>query len=66
MGNRDSVPIKVTHAPFIFESRSTFSFTCEITIKPKNRDYASIVSVYRIDVEPGNHSKIIAVRKKKV
>ena len=28
MGNRDSVPVRVTSAPFIFESRGTFSFSC--------------------------------------
>lgn len=66
MGNRDSVPVRVTHAPFVFESRGTFSFSCEIIIKPKNKDYAPITSIYRIDVEPGNHSKIIAVRRKKI
>lgn len=65
MGNRNSVPIKVTHAPFVFESRGTFSFSCEITIKPKNKDYAPITAVYRIDVTPGSHSKFISIRKKK-
>ena len=64
MGERDAKPIRVTHAPFTFESRGTFSFSCEITIKPRNKDYAPITSVYRIDVSPGNHSKIIALKKK--
>lgn len=53
MGERDSKPVKVNRAPFTFESRGTFSFSCEITIKPKNKDYAPLTSIYRIDVTPG-------------
>lgn len=65
MGNRDATPVRVTSKPFTFESRGTFSFTCEITIKPKNREYDTLVAVYRIDVTPGTHSKTIALKKKK-
>lgn len=41
------------------------AFSCEITIKPKNKEYAPITAVYRIDVTPGSHSKFISIRKKK-
>jgi hypothetical protein len=64
MGEPSAKPVKIKNAPFTFESRGTFSFACEITIKPKNKDYGELLSVYRIDVEPGTHTKIIALRKK--
>jgi len=64
MGDTNSKPVKVRNAPFTFESRGTFSFACEITIKPKNKEYADLVAVYRIDVEPGYHSKKLALKKK--
>lgn len=64
MGEVNSKPIKVRQAPFIFESRGTFSFACEITIKPKNKEYADIIDIYRINIEPGVHTKIIALKKK--
>ena len=39
MRNPDSIPIRVVSAPFVFESRGTFSFSCEIKIKPRNKEY---------------------------
>lgn len=64
MGDSSSRPVKIKNGPFVFQSRGTFSFACEIVIKPKNKEYGELVSVYRIDVEPGVHSKIIALKKK--
>jgi hypothetical protein len=64
MGDSSSKPVRIRNAPFVFESRGTFSFACEITVKPKNKDYADIVDVYRINVEPGTHTKVIALKKK--
>ena len=64
MGDSSSKPVKLRNAPFVFESRGTFSFACEITIKPKNKEYADIIDIYRINVEPGCHTKVIALKKK--
>ena len=64
MGEPSSKPVKIRNAPFVFESRGTFSFACEITIKPKNKEYGDLTAVYRIDVEPGYHSKKLALKKK--
>ena len=64
MGETNARPVWVKQAPFAYESRGTFSFACEVTIRPKNRDYAPMTAVYRINVEPGTHSKVIALRKK--
>jgi hypothetical protein len=58
MGDSNSRPVKVKNAPFVFESRGTFSFACEITVKP------DLIDVYRINVEPGTHTKLIALKKK--
>jgi hypothetical protein len=64
MGDNTSRPVKIRNQPFTFESRGTFSFACEITVKPKNKEYADMIDVYRINVEPGTHTKVIALRKK--
>lgn len=64
MGDSNAKPVRIKNAPYVFESRGTFSFACEITIKPRSKEYGELVSVYRIDVEPGTHSKIIALKKK--
>ena len=64
MGNNESKPVRVRSSPFTFESRGTFSFSCEITIKPKNNEYAPLTVIYRISVDPGTHSKIVALKKK--
>ncbi len=37
MGNDESRPVRVKSSPFTFESRGTFSFSCEIIIKPRNK-----------------------------
>lgn len=64
MGDRDSRPVRVRNAPYTFESRGTFSFDCEIIIKPKNNEYGPLTAIYRIDIEPGYHSRKVALRKK--
>ena len=64
MGDSSSKPVKLRNAPFVFESRGTFSFACEITIKPKNKEYADKIDIYRINAEPGCHRKVIALKKK--
>lgn len=64
MGEPSSKPIRVRNPPYTFESRGTFSFACEITIKPRNKEYEETKAIYRIDIEPGYHSKKIALRKK--
>ena len=64
MGERTAKPIRIRNAPFTFESRGTFSFGCEVSIKLKNKDYPELVSIYRIDIEPGYHSKKVALKKK--
>jgi hypothetical protein len=42
--------VRVKGAPFVFESRGTFSFTCEIIVKPKNKEYAPLSTIYRIKI----------------
>lgn len=37
MGDPYSKPVRVRNGPFVFESRGTFSFSCEITIRPRNK-----------------------------
>jgi hypothetical protein len=64
MGDPSSKPVKVRNTPFVFESRGTFSFACEINIKPKNKEYGDLTAVYRIDIEPGYHCKKLALKKK--
>jgi hypothetical protein len=64
MGDVSSKPVRIKNAPFTFESRGTFSFACEITIRPRNKEYADLTTVYRIDVSPGNHFQRIALKKK--
>lgn len=64
MGDSTSKPVRIRSQPFVYESRGTFSFACEITIKPKNKEYADLIDVYRINVEPGTHTKVIALKKK--
>jgi hypothetical protein len=64
MGDSNSRPVKVKKTPFVFESRGTFSFACEITVKPNNKEYADLIDVYRTNVEPGTHTKVIALKKK--
>ena len=37
MGNQQAKPISVRNAPYSMQNKGTFSFSCEVTIKPKNR-----------------------------
>ena len=39
MGESGAKPIRIRNAPFTFESRGTFSFACEVTVKLKNKQY---------------------------
>ena len=66
MSNVNAKPIRIRNAPFAFESRGTFSFRCHVTIKLKNKDYPELMTVYHIDVEPGNHSKKVPLKKKHI
>ena len=64
MSNPNAQPIRIRNPPFLFESRGTFSFACRVTIKPKNSEYMEFSTIYRIDIEPGYHSKKVPLKKR--
>jgi hypothetical protein len=64
MGEPNAKPIRIRSAPWVYQSRSTFAFSCEIRIIPKSNEYAPKTIIYRIDIAEGRHSHKVVLRKK--
>jgi hypothetical protein len=64
MGEPVERPVRVDHAPFCFENRTTFAFSCSITIIPRDKIYRTETVIHRIEIGNGEFSKNVAIRKK--
>jgi hypothetical protein len=59
MGEPNAKPIRIRSAPWVYQSRSTFAFSCEIRIIPKSNEYAP-----KTIIAEGRHSHKVVLRKK--
>lgn len=64
MGDVTAKPVKVKHPPWTFSNRGTFEFGCEIKIIPKSQYFNPLIVIYRVILEPGRHSRKVAIRRK--